>query len=61
MEANWLGEKPLASVRKNKFQEAKDLGVIICGENPNYIEMVENFWLVASVGATYEKHVSICW
>lgn len=59
MEANWLGEKPLASVRKSKFQEAKDLGVI-CGENPNYIEMVENFWLVASAGATYEKHASIC-
>lgn len=43
LEANWLGEKPLASVRKHKVQEAKDLGVTICGENPNCIEMVENF------------------
>jgi len=39
---NWLGEKPLASVRKNKVQEAQDLGVVICGENPNCREMVEN-------------------
>lgn len=28
LEANWLGEKALASLRKNKFQEVKNLGII---------------------------------
>lgn len=61
LEANRLGEKALASLRKNKFQEVKNLGIIFCDENHNYVEMVEDFWLVVSVSAIYKKHVSICW
>lgn len=34
LEANQLGEKPLVSVSKSKFQQARDLGVVICGKNP---------------------------
>lgn len=60
LEGNQLGEKPLASVRKSKFQQARDLVVVICGKNP-HVEMVENFLLVVSVGTTCEECVSVHW